>query len=543
MNRAFIIKLSALCLLMTLPLWAILAWKWPISTDLISYATAAKVFSTQFWAGELYPRWLVNTNAGFGSPVFLFYNPLAFYVMSFFEFIAPIDPHGFGRVFIGIMCAIIVSGLTSYRWLKQHLAIKTAEKGALLYAGFPYLLLHIYGGFAISQLWGIALFPLLMEAAEDTVHKGWRMLPKFALAYALLCCIHLPSMLMFAGIPWLYVVVFAPAGQKAWTVALATGSALLGIALSMIYLLPALFNKPYIASQHYLGNNFGYSHDFLDTYSQLGLLSMIMPLVVLFFEIPKSDHRTTLTAQVRFWLVVQAGLMFMTLPLSKPIWDALPPLQYLQFPFRFFLAMLPGTVFIALHWLPHAKSKYAYKMLFVIGLICSAIYSEQLKFFARESPITTILDNNLVAPEYQTRWMEVHKIDFHRNVPDRFKAMRPVTFITGKGSASITMQDSRHMTLHVNITSRDATLALHQFYFPGWQATPPAEVLEQDALLSLHTPKGNYDIRLNLPWYTGEREGMIVSLGALGIVLSVASCSLLVASNKVKNAKQRATSN
>ena len=32
-------------------------------------------FSTQLWAGDLYPRWLMGMNEGLGSPVFYYYPP------------------------------------------------------------------------------------------------------------------------------------------------------------------------------------------------------------------------------------------------------------------------------------------------------------------------------------------------------------------------------------------------------------------------------------------------------------------------------------
>ena len=39
-------------------------------------------FSTQFWAGDLYPRWLMGMNEGLGSPVFYYYPPVTAYVRS-----------------------------------------------------------------------------------------------------------------------------------------------------------------------------------------------------------------------------------------------------------------------------------------------------------------------------------------------------------------------------------------------------------------------------------------------------------------------------
>src|SRR5882672_9647668 len=42
-------------------------------------------FSTQLWAGDLYPRWLMGMNEGLGSPVFYYYPPVPFFLTSLFK--------------------------------------------------------------------------------------------------------------------------------------------------------------------------------------------------------------------------------------------------------------------------------------------------------------------------------------------------------------------------------------------------------------------------------------------------------------------------
>lgn len=39
-------------------------------------------FTEQLWQGDLYPRWMQQMNAGFGSPIFFFYAPLPYYITS-----------------------------------------------------------------------------------------------------------------------------------------------------------------------------------------------------------------------------------------------------------------------------------------------------------------------------------------------------------------------------------------------------------------------------------------------------------------------------
>ena len=62
------IQLVGLSAAVTLPLCLLVATKWPQSLDFAFYSLALDQFSAQVWAGEWYPRWLTDVNAGLGSP-------------------------------------------------------------------------------------------------------------------------------------------------------------------------------------------------------------------------------------------------------------------------------------------------------------------------------------------------------------------------------------------------------------------------------------------------------------------------------------------
>jgi uncharacterized membrane protein len=50
--------------------------------DVILAVRWINAFATQFWQGDLYPRWLVTPNNGFGEPTFYFYPPLPYYLAA-----------------------------------------------------------------------------------------------------------------------------------------------------------------------------------------------------------------------------------------------------------------------------------------------------------------------------------------------------------------------------------------------------------------------------------------------------------------------------
>ncbi len=50
--------------------------------DAFFHYTLIHCFSTQFWEGDIYPRWCMEANASLGAPVFLFYFPLPYYISA-----------------------------------------------------------------------------------------------------------------------------------------------------------------------------------------------------------------------------------------------------------------------------------------------------------------------------------------------------------------------------------------------------------------------------------------------------------------------------
>src|SRR3989442_1012802 len=83
-------------------------------------------FSTQLWAGDLYPRWLMGMNEGLGSPVFYYYPPVPFFLTSLLKPFFPDDLHGWHQLGLSVSLALIASGLCAYLGLKPD-QIKGSE--------------------------------------------------------------------------------------------------------------------------------------------------------------------------------------------------------------------------------------------------------------------------------------------------------------------------------------------------------------------------------------------------------------------------------
>jgi hypothetical protein len=505
-------QLVGLSVALVLPMWLLVATRWPQSTDFAFYALALDQFSAQVWAGEWYPRWLMDVNAGLGSPVFLFYSPGAYWLGSALEWLAPRDAHGFGRLVLLMQLAVVVAGLTAYRWLKRHWSEPEARAGALSYAACPYLALKIYSSFGLSELWAIACLPLLLIATEQR-----RFLRQVA-GYAALALLHLPSCLVLAGVPVAYAAWLGGIRAAAKTV----GAGLCAVALTAFYLLPAALNRQFIAEHYFLEGRFDYRRNFSHPDAILAAILMLLPVVLLAVRQPRGQRLTPWKAvATRFWTAEVLVACVMMTPLSARVWEALPALQHLQFPSRFFAAVVPGIVWIemrlqALRPLPHFRlvvTATAYVLL-VVGAGFPA-------FVGDAAPLQRYFDLRLVpAPEYQTRWMADSKLAPWDLTPEILR-WPGAALASGYGRVDVEHWGSRRIVLRASIDTPEAMVRLKTAYFPGWIGAERIQPL--DGLLGVVIRQGQERVELTRPYFPGEREGFAISLVAFGIMLVAAA--------------------
>jgi len=53
--------------------------------DIYNYSSMAAQFTGALHEGFIYPRWLPLNFWGYGSPTFILYSPLAYYLVAFFD--------------------------------------------------------------------------------------------------------------------------------------------------------------------------------------------------------------------------------------------------------------------------------------------------------------------------------------------------------------------------------------------------------------------------------------------------------------------------
>lgn len=200
----------------------------------------ADQFTNALRHGQLYPRWLPESFEGLGAPVFYFYPPGAFYLVSLFG-LAGLSAY---PALLAAFFTVSTGGaIATWQWLRGWTRRPLA--GAMVALLAPYHLCDFYRRGAIAEATAAALLPLLAMALRRAgAGRGWG---AAALAYAAIVMTHLPLALiasLFLIAPWGGWMIWR---NRAAALPLAAGIGV-GLALSAFYLIPALGLQPAISA-------------------------------------------------------------------------------------------------------------------------------------------------------------------------------------------------------------------------------------------------------------------------------------------------------
>jgi hypothetical protein len=505
----------------------------------------ARFFSEQFRGGEIYPRWLTGMNDGQGSPAFFFYGPLEYWITAL---LPPWSSDSFEdaarQLGLAAWMAVFISGTTFFAWIRRHVGHLAALLGAVAYLVLPYqVVVDVYARFAFAELWCFAWMPLVLLFADRIVRGERYGMTGFAVSYALLLLTHLPSALIFSAIPGLYVLLQSPAQRRARALASVCGGHVLGAALAAVYLVPALTMQHLIAikevlwSDHFEArNNFlffgprfeGEPRDaaFWISLTRLALLTVGVGAVAVRLAWTPANRRMML-----FWWGVLLLALFMTHPLSRPVWDITSILQTVQFPWRFMIAQtLAAAVlcaFASRAVLEHG-SRGQIAALAVVSLALAAPWAAKAREIAGHvrhpyHPSPVFMVNLYETNEY--RPVEVSR-DVWASLRQSSVGAGPTEFAAvGKGDGSVEVLSRTPREIHLRVSAaRETDLVVRQFAFASWRATldgQPADVLTTpESRIRVHLPGGPHEVSLELAAHPNERIGGWISGAALAALLA-----------------------
>lgn len=502
-----------------------------VSDDILVYSNWHKCFSDQLFAGEWYPRWLMDMNGGRGSPIFFFYPPLPFYISALFEYFTPQSYPAWYALYLSFGLALALSGVTSFFLLKNYTQDKQSFLLALFYMLAPYhLFVNFYHRFAYPEFWAFTWIPLVFYFLSKALKDKWRHKIGLAISYSLVLLTHIPTFIILTPIIIIYLLVKAKSIQCILKV---FSSLVLGFLASSFYVIPMLFYQGYVSFDKMWDGRYSLYSNFLMSgggfgnsyYFKITLINFII-ITIIFFAVEKLKNKENV-----FWIALGYFSIFLMFKMSSFIWYTVPLIDKIQFPWRLNMFTLLSVIILSATAFSHEGRSFSKKNTLLKKLIIVVLFSQVVSVFILILPLEkSVLSHEemervshetkvkLGVIEYIPRWAS-DEIFSRMKYRDLNKLEANVN-LSSPGDLLILKWLPRTI---VAKTSSDTgfTATVRQFYFPYWQVTSVNDEKSiktspnQEGYLQLDIPPGNHIITAKLIEGPPEIAGKILSLFAI----------------------------
>ncbi len=482
--------------------------------------------------GQLPVRWSQNFGYGYGMPLFVFYAPLPYYLGALL-WIAGVPMILILKILLILPTTIAVFGV--YFLARRWLPVGGALLAAAAVSAAPYRAVNLFIRGAVSEMWGMAFFVIALLGLAMTYDKkrwGWFVLMAglagIVLSHNLTMVLSVIPLIGFLKLIIIEDFLKKPRKfSKWWTekkqiVTSAIGAGLLAIGLSAFYWLPALTLKDasqldkYILSDyfnfrlHFLyirqfftefwrfgGSTWGPSDDitFFLGWGQLAgmALSGAIGAYYLFLK-----RKTSWVVGFGFGAIAVACLA-LTLQRFMPIWEAVPFLKYIQFPWRFISVAVPVLALFSAWWTSAPLTKPVKIVLYVIcfGLLAFTTRNFEPEMWLDDPEAMYSVDPVQMQGALSRTLVDYIPVGFVEPLAWNDFPYRPagtVGCLFEECKIETVVNTSHQLLLNVSTESDSEAVSISRSYFPGWKAEingEPAPVLVgENASMLVQIPKG-----------------------------------------------------
>ncbi len=517
-----------------------------ITEDAFTFTRWAWQFNEALKEGVIYPRWMPFNFWGYGSPTFILYPPLAFYLVAFFNIFTDSTIQAMNIVkFISLFLGAMGIFFLVREFYSQKVALLTASFYILL----PYNIYQIYyaGTFAsiISFMWFSPILLFICKYLKSSQHIY---VIYAGVCYGGLILTHLINAYMFTFIIAAFVIYMSIVNKNLKDLLIGPFMALTGVIVSAAYILPLVYEKQLVNLKGFITYGGGFSFVNFFIFPGLANLQNYLPpdnfwranygtfiFYVFFFGILTSiffmhsiksiriNHMPAAYTMHKFFLGTSICSIFFLFGISSFIWEYTPFFKYIQYPIRWLHIIAFAVVFLssaAFHYYGVIKTgKKSHLFIAVLFLLCFYLdcrYINSASAFAEQELMSDKAVN--VAAEHLPIGLDINKID------SSDENTKKIAIIHGKGTAEIVewWSEKRKFTIKAG---EALTLRIRTFNFPGWKAyineTETAIKTEKDTgAMLINIPRGDHIVRLKFEDTPIRHYSKIVSMIAiLGIVL------------------------
>ncbi len=439
---------------------------------------------SQWKAGIIFPHWAELAQFGYGAPRFIFYPPASWTLGSVLAAVFPwtLVPG------IYIWIALTAAGVSMFFLAREWFGHRDATFAAVLYAVNPYNLVIVYWRSAFAELLAACLLPLLLLLILRSGNQFRKPAIFLALILAFAWLTNAPAAVMVHYSLALLLLVIA--WQRRSPRILLTGglAVLLGAALAAFYLLPAIYEQKWvdiaqaISPGYRVVDNFFFVHTTDAEHDAFNRVISWIAVAEIAATIASACAARLWRARAReLWYPLLAwtgACTLVMLPLSVPLWNMLPKLRFMQFPWRWLLCLaIPLTFFVTMalrRWVSRAAL-----YLVLLGVIAFGWQHYQQPYWDYAPDLREMQDNMESNIGYEGT--------------DEYTPIAADPSVIDKDARRVTVEGQAHAAIHVfqwNASqkffaaemSAPDNLVLKLFNYPAWRVEVNGQVVETGTL-------------------------------------------------------------
>ncbi len=475
--------------------------------------------------GNLYPRWAQDLNNGYGVPLFNYVYPLPNYFASFF--------HIFGISFIDsfkleMFFAFIMGGIFFYLWSREFWGILGGIVSSIFYSFSPYHFVDVYVRGSIGEVWALAFFPaFLWSITKLFKEKQNKYIVISGIFLALIIFSHNILALMFFAFSISYIIFLICIDKdRRYLMLNALLVMLIGLGLSAIFWIPALFEKQYVVGLEVfnLGTNFpdlyqlifpSWGSGFFGTNMatemsvQIGIANILAVIISLYVGYMCFRKRKAETNIFFFFLLSFIILLFLMQKISYPIWVNIPLLSYFQFPWRLLSLVILIASFLAGSVVFYWKSWILAAVMIILIFLLGIGYAKPAYYLYRGDSYYTMRSNFMDGTNSPGN--AFNTVFFNGNL----KKQKDKTFFL-KGDGIITSKKITSSSYDLDIEAKkDSEIGVNTAYFSGWSVFVDGKKIKvsltSDGLFSFPIVSGKHNVRIELEETTVRKIAATIS--------------------------------
>jgi len=491
----------------------------------------------QAWRdGIMYPRWAPDMAFGYGYPIFNYFAPLLYHLTEALHSLGLGFESAFKVVLIG---SLLLAAWGTYALTRDFLSGRAGILAAAAYIYAPFMLREIFVRGGYPQVLAMCIMPAALWSCHQLLTRDN---PLYLVTTPLLCggvilshnisgMLFFPFLALFAT----WTIVSSRRWDKVkWAVAALVAS----VTLVSLFLVPALVEAPLVKLDRLRQDYFDFRQHFL-TLSEIlspspvpdsSSLNPVWPLNLgtVWIVLDCLGLAGLVTGAVTWGQRRQAAFfgamlvvsLFMTLPVSTPLWEHVPLLAFAEFPWRFLGTGILGAAVLAgasaclwdrLPWRGLGVAIVALSLLSIVSAAFVHLYAMWPPADLEElSPADVVMHEvrtGILGTTSASECLPVSVVEEPSGSPlvSQYRSGGPISKLDVESLPEAARAEEVEHTSVLDkyriSSSIPFTARFNTIYFDGWRATIDGESVPispsyPQGLITFTVPAGNHDIEV-----------------------------------------------